>query len=237
LHFGRAKAHFEALKIGRVHPIPARRLQLFGLVYSAIAAIAATVLSLQAPSAAPVSTIDPRSAGPVAAVAAAPYSSEAFSAVESSTPAVESPKQFEIVPPGEELLPAGSVGGWFAGGGTEFGSSGDKPALQIDPAACLYLDSYLHSARGERDDCRIITPGEDSKILTLPYLALSAWALVVIGAAGVYHLYRRYRARRWLHKLRGRGLAPPVASRRVQVARRSRRLRTRGRSRRRSYAS
>ena len=204
------------------------------MVYSAIAAIAATVLSLQAPSAAPVSTIDPQSAD---LVAAAPYSSQAFSAVESLTPAVESLKQFEIVPPGEELLQARSVAGWFAGGGTEFGFSGDKSALQIDPAACLYLDSYLHSARGERDDCRILTPGDDSKILTLLYLALSAWVLVVIAAAGVYHLYRRYRVRRWLHQLRGRGLAPPVASRRVQVARRSRRLRSRGRSRRRSYAS
>jgi hypothetical protein len=204
------------------------------LVYGAIAAIAATVLSLQAPSAAPVSTIDPQSAD---RVAAAPYSSQAFSGVESSPPAVESLKQFEIVPPREEFLPAGSVAGWFAGGGTEFGFSGDKSALQIDPAACLYLDSYLHSARGERDDCRILTPGDDSKILTLHYLALSAWVLVVIAAAGVYHLYRRYRVRRWLHQLRGRGLAPPVASRRVQVARRSRRLRSRGRSRSRSYAS
>src|SRR5215469_13038989 len=213
---------------------PREELQLIGLVYGAIAAIAATVLSLQAPSAAPVSTIDPQSADLVAAV---PYSSQAFSGVESSTPAVESLKQFEIVPPGEQLLPAGPVAGWFAGGGTEFGLSGDKSALQTDPAACLYLDSYLHRARGERDDCRILTPGDDSKILTLPYLALSAWALVVIAAAGAYHLYRRYQVRRWLHQLRGRGLAPPVASRRVQVARRSRRLRSRGRSRRRSYTS
>jgi hypothetical protein len=191
-------------------------------VYSAIAAIVATVLSLQAPSAAPVSTIDPQSAD---LVAAASYSSEAFSAVGSL-------KQSEIAQPGEELLPTGSVAYWFDGGGAEIGFSDDKSALQIDPAACLYLDSYLHSARGERDDCRILTPGDDSKILTLPYLALSAWALVVIAAAGVYHLYRR-----WLHQLRGRGLAPPVASRRVHVARRSRRLRSRARSRRRSYAS
>jgi len=203
-------------------------------VYSAIAAIAATVLSPQAVSAAPASTIDPRSAG---LVAATPYPPEASSAVENSTPAVESLKQFEIAPPGEEFLPTESVAYWFDGGGTELGFSDDKSALQIDPASCLYLDSYLHSARGERDDCRILPPGDDSKILTLPYLALSAWALVVIAAAGVYHLYRRYRARRWLHQLRGRGLAPPVASRRVQVARRSRRLRSRGRSRRRSYGS
>jgi hypothetical protein len=234
LHFGRAKAHFGALRIGHVYPIPARSLQLIGLVYSAITAIAATALSLQIVSAAPVSTIDPQSAD---LVAPASYSSEASSAVENSTPAVESPKQSEIAPPSEELLPTGSVAGWFAGGGTELGFSDDKSALQIDPAACLYLDSYLRSARGERDDCRILTPGDDSKILTLPYLALSAWVLVVIAAAGVYHLYRRYRVRRWLHQLRGRGLAPPVASRRVQVARRSRRLRSRGRSRGRSYAS
>jgi len=215
-------------------PISARRLQLIGVVYSAIAAIAATVLSLQAVSAAPASTIDPRSAG---LVEAAPSTSEAFSTVESSTPAAESPKQFEIAPPSGEFLPTGSVAYWFDGGGTELGFSDDKSALQIDSAACLYLDSYVHSVRGERGDCRILPPGDDSKILTLPYLALSAWALVVIAAAGVYHLYRRYRARRWLHQLRGRGLAPPVANRRGQVARRSRRLRSRGRSRRRSYAS
>jgi len=189
-------------------------------------------MSLQAVSAAPVSTIDPRSAD---LVSGAPYTPEAYSVIESSRPAVESLKQSELVP-SEELLPTGSVAGWFVGGGAELGFWDDKSALQIDPAACLYLDSYLHSGRSGKGDCRVLTPGDDSEILTLPYLALSAWALVVIAAAGAYHIYRRYRARRWLHQLRGRGLAPPVASRRVQVARRSRRLRSRGRSRRRSYA-
>jgi hypothetical protein len=141
-------------------------------VYSAITAIAATAMSLQAVSAAPVSTIDPRSAD---LVSGAPYTPEAYSVIESSRPAVESLKQSELVP-SEELLPTGSVAGWFVGGGAELGFWDDKSALQIDPAACLYLDSYLHSGRSGKGDCRVLTPGDDSEILTLPYLALSAWA-------------------------------------------------------------
>ena len=213
------------------------------MVHSAIVAGAAMGVLLQSVSAAPVSAIEARS---VALASAAGSPSGVSFAVENPMAAAESHKQSEILPASEEFLPTGSVAGWFDREVAELDLSGGKSALQIDPHICVYPDSYLGNPGSGDDNCRVFPPSDKSEF-SLWSLALSVWVSVVVAGAVSYHGYRRWRARRWLRHLRDRGLALPVsgkggrllpaASRPIHVMRRSRRLRSRARPRRRSYAS
>jgi hypothetical protein len=99
---------------------------------------------------------------------------------------------------------------WFEGRELKLGAAGDdKSAMFVDPAACVYPDALLRSLAGGRDDCGLLKPGADEhEILTLPFLALSAWVLVICGVAGLHHFYRNWRVWRWLRSMRALGLVP-----------------------------
>jgi hypothetical protein len=105
---------------------------------------------------------------------------------------------------------AGPIPGWFEERDLELGTAGDdKSAMFVDPAACVYPDAFLRSLAGGRDDCGLVRPGADEyEILTLPFLALSAWVLVICGVAGLHHFYRNWRVWRWLRSMRAQGLVP-----------------------------
>ena len=105
---------------------------------------------------------------------------------------------------------ADPIAGWFDKRELKLGAAGDdKSAMFVDPAACVYPDAFLRSLAGGRDDCGLLKPGADeSEILTLPFLALSAWVLVICGVAGLHHFYRNWRLWRWLRSMRAQGLVP-----------------------------
>ena len=95
---------------------------------------------------------------------------------------------------------ADPMAGWFDKRELKLGAAGDdKSAMFVDPAACVYPDAFLRALAGGRDDCGLLKPGADEyEILTLPFLAVSAWVLVICGVAGLHHFYRNWRLRRWL---------------------------------------
>jgi hypothetical protein len=105
---------------------------------------------------------------------------------------------------------ADPIAGWFDKRELKLGAVGDdKSAMYVDPAACVYPDALLRSLAGGRDDCGLLKPGADEyEILTLPFLALSAWVVVICGVAGLYHFYRNWRVWRWLRSMRAQGLVP-----------------------------
>jgi hypothetical protein len=203
-------------------------------VYRVIFAGAAAILLLQSVGAAPISTID---LFPLSPVAAAVYASEAASPVGHPAAVGESPKQSDLVTISEDLLPTRSVAGRSDAGWVELGISGDKSAMQIDPGTCVYPDSYLSNSGSGKDDCRALRPGDDLGFFSLPFFALSGWALAIIAVAGMYRIRRGWRARQRLRHLHDHSLAPQIVSRRAHVTRRSTRSKSRARSRQRSYAS
>ena len=103
---------------------------------------------------------------------------------------------------------ADPIAGWFDKRELKLGAVGDdKSAMYVDPAACVYPDALLRSLAGGRDDCGLLKPGADEyEILTLPFLALSAWVLAICGVAGLHHFYRNWRVWRWLRSMRAQGL-------------------------------
>jgi len=105
---------------------------------------------------------------------------------------------------------ADPTAGWFDGRELKLGGAGDdKSGMFVDPAACVYPDAFLRLLAGGRDDCGLLKPDADEyEILTLPFLALSAWVLVICGVAGLHHFYRNWRVWRWLHSMRAQGLVP-----------------------------
>jgi hypothetical protein len=203
------------------------------LVHSAIAAGLLTVLSTTGLSAAPIIALDPY---PPGFALPAPLASETSPITEEIT-ALQEPAPVSTSPLSDKFLTIGSASDWFDAGAVEPGISDDRFALQIDPDTCVYPDSYFRAPGGGGSDCRVLRPGaDDTGIFTLPFLAVSAWAVIILAGAGFYRVNRTWRARRWLHHLRGQGLAPQKASRRGHAVRRSRQPRSRTRSRRRSYA-
>ena len=103
---------------------------------------------------------------------------------------------------------ADPVVGWFDKRELKLGPAGDdKSDMFVDPAACVYPDAFLRSLAGGRDDCGFLKPGADvSEILTLPFLALSAWVLVICGMAALHYFHRNWRLWRWLRSMRAQGL-------------------------------
>ena len=105
---------------------------------------------------------------------------------------------------------ADPIAGWFDKRELKLGAAGDdKSAMFVDPAACVYPDAFLRALAGGRDDCGLLKPGADEyEILTLPFLALSAWVLMICGIAGLRQFYRSWRVWRWLRSMRAQGLVP-----------------------------
>lgn len=118
-----------------------------------------------------------------------------------------------------------AVGAWFDDRELKLSAAGgDKTDMLIDPNACVYPDSFLRNLAGGRDDCGFLKTGPDqSEFLTLPFLALSGWVLVICGVAVLYRFRREWRARRWLRRMQARGLAPIGTYPRRSPHRRSRR--------------
>ena len=108
------------------------------------------------------------------------------------------------------MVEADPIAGWFEARELKLGAAGDnKSAMYVDPNACVYPDAFLRNLAGGRDDCGLLKPGPDEyEILTLPFLALSAWVLVICGVAGLHHFYRNWRVWRWLRRMRAQGLVP-----------------------------
>jgi hypothetical protein len=135
----------------------------------------------------------------------------------------------------------GPAGEWFDDRELKLSATGgDKTDLLIDPNACVYPDSFLRNLAGARDDCGFLRPGPDqSEIFTLPFLALSAWALVICAVAALHHFRRKWR----LH-MQAQGLAPGSAPGLAPIStyprrspyRRSRRSSRHGRATSRRYA-
>jgi hypothetical protein len=114
---------------------------------------------------------------------------------------------------------------WFDERELRLGADSDgKSDMFVDPAACVYPDAYLRSLAGGRDDCGVLNPGTDeSEILTLPFLALSAWVLVICTIAALPNFYRNWRLWRWLRSMRAQGLVPSAPNWRRPSQRRHRR--------------
>jgi hypothetical protein len=133
---------------------------------------------------------------------------------------------------------ADPIAGWFDKRELKLGAAGDdKSDMFVDPAACVYPDAFLRSLAGGRDDCGLLKPGADeSEILTLPFLALSAWVLVICGVAGLHYFHRNWRLWRWLRSMRAQGLVPSATNWRRPPQRRHRRSSRHGRTPSRRYA-
>src|SRR5690348_16436741 len=127
-----------------------------------------------------------------------------------------------------------SFGGWFDERELKLGAAGDdKSDMFVDPTACIYPEAYLRSLAGGRDDCGVLKPGRDeTEALTLPFLALSGWMLVVCAVAALHHFHHNWRVRRWLRRMEAQGLVPSGApSRRLRHRRTGGRAGTAGRAR------
>jgi len=133
--------------------------------------------------------------------------------------------------------PADPIGGWFGVTELKLSETDDKFDVFVDPTACVYPDSFLRNLAGGRDDCGFLKPGPDeAEFLTLPFLALSGWVLVISGVAGLHYLHRNWRVRRWLRRMQAQGLAPSPAIPRRSSQRRERRSSRHDRARSRRYA-
>jgi len=134
--------------------------------------------------------------------------------------------------------PADPTGGWFDERELKLSAVGDKSDMFVDPNACVYPDSYLRTLGGGRDDCGVLKPGtDDSEMLTLPFLALLGWVLVIGAVAALNHFHRNWRVRRWLRRMRAQGLAPSATESPPLPRRRARRSSSRhGRAGSRRYA-
>ena len=127
---------------------------------------------------------------------------------------------------------------WFDKRELRLGADSDgKTDMFVDPAACVYPDAFLRSLAGGRDDCGLPKPGDDaSEILTLPFLALSAWVLVICTIAALPNFYRNWRVWRWLRSMRARGLVSSGTNWRRPPQRRHRRSSRHRRTASRRYA-
>ena len=132
---------------------------------------------------------------------------------------------------------ADSIGGWFDETELKLSETDDKFDVFVDPSACIYPDSFLRTLAGGRDNCSFLKPGTDeSEVLTLPFLALSGWVLVISGVAALHYYHRNWRVRRWLRRMQAKGLAPSGASPRRSSQGRPRRSSRRDRAGSRRYA-
>jgi hypothetical protein len=96
-----------------------------------------------------------------------------------------------VVPAIDAAVGAGPTAGWFDGRELRLSAAGDDKSDIVDPTACVYPDAYLRSLAAGRDDCALLKPGTDeSEILTLPFLAFSAWVVIICAIAALHHFHR-----------------------------------------------
>jgi hypothetical protein len=143
-----------------------------------------------------------------------------------------------VVPAIDAAMGADPTAGWFDGRELRLSAAGDdKSDMFVDPTACVYPDAYLRSLAGGRDDCALLKPGTDeSEILTLPFLALSAWVVIICAIAALHQFHRNWRLWWWLRSMRAQGLAPSGTNWRRPLQRRHRRSSRHGRTASRRYA-
>jgi hypothetical protein len=143
-----------------------------------------------------------------------------------------------VVPAIDAAAGADPTIGWFDDRELRLSASGDdKSDMFVDPAACVYPDAYVRSLAGGRDDCALLKPGTDeSEILTLPFLALSAWVVVICAIAALHRFHRNWRLWCWLRSMRAQGLAPSRTNWRRPLQRRHRRSSRHSRTASRRYA-
>jgi hypothetical protein len=118
-----------------------------------------------------------------------------------------------------------SATGWFDPSSFDPSVSDDRK-VTLDPRGCVYPDSFLRNLAGVDDDCGIVRPSiAESEFLSLPFLALSGWAIIILVAAGLPHLYGKWRVKRWLSRVRPQGTmsrgANPRGAGRASVTSRS----------------
>jgi hypothetical protein len=187
---------------------------------SALATLMASVAAAASPSfgGAPISTGDSSSAE--LSRAAPP----AFKPAD-WTPAFETTTGPEVMESIFGLPTSPSATGWFDPSSFDPSVSDDRK-VTLDPRGCVYPDSFLRNLAGVDDDCGIVRPSiAESEFLSLPFLALSGWAIIILVAAGLPHLYGKWRVKRWLSRVRPQGTmsrgANPRGAGRASVTSRS----------------
>jgi hypothetical protein len=201
------------------------------VIIAVLAAALPAVLSMQTagPAAAPLVDTHPAAVlvGPPSVAGAETRTAQPHS-IEPAAAAGAVDARMEADPPA----------GWFDGRELRLSAAGDdKSEMFVDPAACVYPDAFLRLLAGGRDDCGLRKPGADeTEILTLPFLALTAWVLVICGVAGLHYFHRNWRLWRWLRSLRAQGFVPSATNWRRPPQRRHRRSSRHHRAASRRYA-
>jgi len=188
-----------------------------------LAAAAATILCPQSVSAAPISATDPHSGEAVHG------GSPSFTA-SSLIPGVHIPAAegtlYSIEATGwrgaglffEHFPTIALVSSWFDSREFELNVADDKYKYSAS-TTCVYPDSYLRTLGGGADDCGVVN-SDESEVLTLPFLAILGWGLVIVTVAGLYNVYGNWRVRRWFRRAGAQGVG--VGARRPRgMARRS----------------
>ena len=231
-----------------------RRLRLTRpAVIATLAAAVVMILGLQTVSTAPLSTIDPYTAE---LMRGAPAFFNFSSALERKTTRSDPAIDLADHTPAGHIASSFEVTGWrktellfdyfsvipsFSGlfdtREFELNVSDDKYKPYSNLAGCVFTDNYLRSSGGGREECGVMKPREDeSGVLTLPFLAVSSWALVIFAIAGLYHFYGHWRVRWWLRRMRARGVAIRSPNPRSAAPSRARRSSSRSKPRSRRYA-
>jgi hypothetical protein len=214
-----------------------------------LAAAVETILCLQTASAAPIPAIDPRSGE---SVHGGPPSFTASSLLEKKTIPPDPPSDvpsahiaaegtlYSIEATGrrgaglffDHFPTIASVSGLFDSKEFELNVADDKHKYSAS-TTCVYPDSYLRTLGGGEDDCGVVNPDE-SEVLTLPFLAILGWGLVIVTVAGLYNFCGDWRVRRSLRRVGAQGVS---AAKRRGVARgTARRSSSRSKPRSRRYA-
>jgi len=228
------------------------RLKLARLAVNVIlAATVETILCLQTVSAAPISAIDPHSGEPVHG---GPPSFTASPLLEKKTipsdplidvPSVHIPAEgtlYSIEAMGwrgaklffDHFPTIASLSGLFDSREFELNVSDDKHKYSAS-TTCVYPDSYLRTLGGGEDDCGVVNPDE-SEVLTLPFLAILGWGLVIVTVAGLYNFYANRRVRRWFRRVGAQGVGVGAARQRGNARGTARRSSSRSKPRSRRYA-
>jgi hypothetical protein len=123
-----------------------------------------------------------------------------------------------------------SASGLFDSPELEPNLADDRYKPNSDRGACVYSDSYLRTLGGGTDDCGVLKPGEDEPaVFTLPFLALSGWAFVILAVAGLHYVRGQWRVRRWRRRMLVQGIAIGAPKRRGTAGTTARRSTSRGR--------
>jgi hypothetical protein len=218
-----------------------------------LAAAVETILCLQTVSAAPISAIDPHSGEPAQG---GPPSCTAGSLLEKKT----TPPDPLIDVPGAHIPDAGTLysveaTGWPGAGlffdhsptiaseSSLFDSREFEPNVADDnhkywaSAICVFPDSYLRARGEDDDDCKVVKPDADaSEVLTLPFLAILGWGLVIVTVAGSYNVFGNWRVRRWVRRVAAQGVEVGAAKQRGVARGTDRRSSSRSKPRSRRYA-